>query len=225
MTANDEYVVEILESVGLITHQQSQDALAWAQKNDKTVIDALAITKVATKTDILKVLANQFGMEFISLSGLDIDQEVIDLVPGDVARRYKIIPLYKNENTITVALGDPLDVETLDSLRYVLRTGVEPNVATPEEIEAALNHYYPATGSTVNTLLQEMTEGTISAGDREAPNLEGEDEVTDADAPIIKLVNLVIVEAFKSRASDIHLEPLEKTFPRALPHRRRAARR
>ena len=212
MTANDEYVVEILESVGLINHQQGQDALGWAQKNDKSVIDALALGNVASKTDILKALANQFGMEFISLSGLDIEQEVIDLVPGDVARRYKIVPLYKNENTITVALSDPLDVETLDSLRYVLRTGVEPNVATPEEIEAALNHYYPATSASVNSLLQEMTEGTISAGDEKAPRLEGEDEVTDADAPIIKLVSLVILEAFRSRASDIHLEPLEKKF-------------
>jgi general secretion pathway protein E/type IV pilus assembly protein PilB len=212
LTANDEYVVEILEGVGLITRQQAQEALAWAQKNDKSVIDALALSNVASKTDILKALANQFGMEFISLSGLDIDQEVIDLVPGDVARRYKIVPLYRNENAITVALSDPLDVETLDSLRYVLRTGVEPNVATPEEIEAALNHYYPAAGSTVNTLLQEMTEGTISAGEGKAPKLEGEDEVTDADAPIIKLVSLVILEAFRSRASDIHLEPLERKF-------------
>ncbi len=212
MTANDEYVVEILESVGLITNQQGQAALAWARQHDQSVVDALATSNVVSKMDVLKALANQFGMEFVSLAGMEIDPEVIDLVPGDVARRYKIIPLYKNENAITVALSDPLDVETLDSLRYVLRTGVEPNVATPEEIDAALNRYYSATSSSVNALMQEMTEGTISAGDEKAPKLEGEDEVTDADAPIIKLVSLIILEAFRSRASDIHLEPLERKF-------------
>ncbi len=212
MTANDEYVVEILESVGLISHQQAAEALQAAQDQDKAVIDVLATLHYATKTDVLKALANQFGMEFISLSGVELDQEVIDLVPGEVARRYKIIPVYRTENTITVALSDPLDVETLDSLRYVLRCDVAGVVAVPEEIETALNRFYPATGSTVASMLEELTEGSVQAPGEGTPKLEGEDEVTDADAPIIKLVSLIILEAFRSRASDIHLEPLERKF-------------
>ncbi|MCO6400116.1 MAG: type II secretion system ATPase GspE [Verrucomicrobia bacterium] len=212
MTANDEYVIEILESVGLITHQQGAEALQIAQDADTTVIDVLAERKFATKSDILKALANQFGMEFVSLSGLEIDQEVVDLVPGEVARRYHIIPVYRTESTITVALSDPLDVETLDSLRYVLRCDVAGVVAIPEEIEAALSRMYPATGSTVASMLDELTEGSIQAPGEGTPKLEGEDEVTDADAPIIKLVSLIILEAFRSRASDIHLEPLERKF-------------
>jgi len=212
LTANDEYVLEILEGVGLINRQQSTQALAQAQQQDKPVIDVLAASKVATKMDILKALANQFGMEYISLSGLDLEQGVIDLVPGEVARRYKIVPVYKNENTITVAISDPLDVETLDSLRYVLRCDVNGVVATSEEIEAALNHYYAAAGTTVASMLDEMTEGTVTAPGIGTAKLEGEDDVTDADAPIIKLVSLIILEAFRSRASDIHLEPLEKKF-------------
>ncbi len=212
MTANDEYIVEILQSVGLISSAQGQEALQLAQGQDKNVIDVLADSRVVAKSDILKSLANQFGMEFISLSGHDIEQEVIDLVPGEVAHRYKIIPVFRNESTITVALSDPLDVETLDSLRYVLRCGVEGVVAVPEEIEVALSHYYPATGSTVASMLEEMTEGTVSKPGEITPALEGEDNVTDADAPIIKLVSLIILEAFRSRASDIHLEPLEKKF-------------
>ncbi|HMP88766.1 MAG TPA: type II secretion system ATPase GspE [Kiritimatiellia bacterium] len=211
MTANDEYVVEILESVGLISRAQAQQALAWAESNDKPVVDALVQLQIATKSDILKALANQFGMEFISLAGMDIDQEVIDLVPGEVARRYKVIPIYRNDNTITVALSDPLDVETLDSLRYVLRCGVEGVVTTPEEIEAALNHFYANTGMSAASMLQDMTEGAVQTPTG-ALELTGEDEVTDADAPIIKLVSLIILEAFRSRASDIHLEPQEKKF-------------
>ncbi len=212
MTANDEYVIEILESVGLISHQQGADTLQAAQAQDRPAIEVLAERKYASKPDVLKALANQFGMEFISLAGVDLEQEVIDLVPGEVARRYKIIPIYRNENTITVALSDPLDVETLDSLRYVLRCDVAGVVAVPEEIEAALNRHYPSTGTTVASLLDEMTEGSVQAPPEGTPKLEGEDEVTDADAPIIKLVSLIILEAFRSRASDIHLEPLERKF-------------
>jgi len=211
LTANDEYVVEILESVGLISRSQAQEALKWSEKNDKPVIDGLVTLQISSKSDILKALANQFGMEYISLAGMEIEQEVIDLVPGEVARRYKVVPIYRNENTITVALSDPLDVETLDSLRYVLRCGVEGVVTTPEEIEAALNHYYVSSGQTAASMIQDMTEGSVQtpAG---ALDLAGEDEVTDADAPIIKLVSLIILEAFRSRASDIHLEPQEKKF-------------
>ena len=212
MTANDEYIVEILQSVGLITQAQGAEALALAQSQDKNVIEVLSDGRAVAKTDILKALANQFGMEFISLSGHDIEQEVIDLVPGEVARRYKILPVYRTESSITVAISDPLDVETLDSLRYVLRCGVEGVVALPEEIEVSLNHYYPATGTTVASMLEDMTEGSVQKPGEGTPKLDGEDNVTDADAPIIKLVSLIILEAFRSRASDIHLEPLEKKF-------------
>ncbi|MCS6772038.1 MAG: type II secretion system ATPase GspE [Kiritimatiellae bacterium] len=212
MTANDEYIVEILESVGLITHQQGVEALKTAQDADKPVVDVLAERQFATKSDILKALANQFGMEFIRLNAADIDQSVIDLVPGEIARRYRVVPVYRMDNTIAVAISDPLDVETLDSLRYVLRCDVTGVVAMPEEIEAAINQCYPAAGTTVASMYDELTEGTVTMPGEKPPSLEGEDEVTEADAPIIKLVSLIILEAFRSRASDIHLEPLEKKF-------------
>lgn len=208
MTANDEYIVEILEGVGLISARQGQESLAWAQQNDKPVVDALHLQHGIDKSDILKALANQFGMEYMSLSGVDVDQQVIDLVPAEIARRYKVVPVFSGENSITVAMSDPLDVETLDSLRYVLRTGVEGVVALPDEIEAAINRYY---GSSAVEQMWDATEKEVTRG-LDIPSLEGEDEVTDADAPIIKLVSLIILEAFRSRASDIHLEPQERKF-------------
>ncbi len=211
MSANDDYVVEILEGVGLITRAQAQEALQWVEENDKPVIDGLVANEIASKSDILKALANQFGMEFISLAGMDIEQAVIDIVPGEVAQRYKVIPVYRTDNAITVAMSDPLDVETLDSLRYVLRCGVEGVVTTPEEIEAALNHYYASSSMSATSMLQDMTEGSVGVG-KAGLELDGEDSVTDADAPIIKLCSLIILEAFRNRASDIHLEPQERKF-------------
>ncbi|MBU0677794.1 MAG: type II secretion system ATPase GspE [Verrucomicrobia bacterium] len=213
MTANDEYILEILENVGLITREQSEEALEWARKEDKEVVDVLVRTAGIHKLDILKALANQFGMECMSLQGVDIEQEVIDQVPDDVATRYKIIPLYRNENTLTVALSDPLDVDTLDSLRYVLKCNVEGLVAPAEEIEMAIQQYYGKSIGAVESVLEEITEGTIAvptAGMKEIIG-EGED-VTEADAPIIKLASLLILEAFRNRASDIHLEPMARKF-------------
>ncbi len=212
MTANDDYIIEILDSVGLITREQASKARETALQEDKSVVDILARDNIVSKMDVLKALANQFGMDTISLTGLEIPQEVRDLVPGEVARRYKIVPVFKNENTLTVALSDPLDVETLDGLRYILKSNVEGVVAPAEEIEIALTHYYGHTGSTVESMLEEITEGTVTMPGAAGQELMTEGEATEADAPIIKLVSLIILEAFRNRASDIHLEPLPKKF-------------
>ena len=109
MTANDEYILEILESVGLITREQVAETRQAAESEDRSVVDILARAGQVSKMDILKALAGQFGMETISLTGLEIPQDVLDLVPGEIARRYKIVPVFKNDATLTVALSDPLD--------------------------------------------------------------------------------------------------------------------
>ena len=212
MSANDDYIAEILQSVGLIKQEQAEEALEWALKEDKDIIDVLCESGALEKIDALKALANQFGMEIISLTSLEIPQEVIDLVSGEVARRYKIVPVYKTDSALTVALGDPLDVETLDSLRYLLKTNVEGAVAPPEEIEVALNHYYAHTAATVDSMLEEITEGTVAMPVTGAEELLDDAEASEADAPIIKLVSLIILEAFRNHASDIHLEPLSSQF-------------
>jgi len=134
------------------------------------------------------------------------------MVPGDVAQRYKVVPVFKNDNILTVALGDPLDVDTLDGLRYVLKSNVEGVVAPPEEIEKAIANYYGRATGAVEGMLQEITEGTLALPDEVQKQLVGDENVTESDAPIIKLVSLVIMEAFRSRASDIHLEPMPKKF-------------
>jgi type IV pilus assembly protein PilB len=211
LSANDDYIIEILLSVGLINHKQASEARDWAAREDKPVMDGLVALEFVRKSDVIKALANQFGMEFVSLSGHEVDKELLDLIPGEVAQRYKIVPVYRMESTIVVALGDPLDVETVDALRYVLKQDISAVVALPEEIEAALARFYPETSGSVSSLLEDMTEGSVNK-DANVPSLEGQDEVTEADAPIIKLVSLIILEAFRSRASDIHLEPLEKRF-------------
>ncbi len=212
MTANDDYILEILQSVGLISTEQASLARKEAREQDKAVIDVLAGGGTVSKLDILKALANQFGMDTIRLEGMNIEAEVIDMVPPEVARRYKIVPVYKSENTLTVALSDPLDVETLDGLRYILKMNVEGVVALSEEIDVALHKYYAARGATVESMLQDMTQSEVDKPGSMQSLLVNEAESTETDAPIIKLVSLIIMEAFRSRASDIHLEPMAKKF-------------
>ncbi len=212
MTSNDDYILEILENVGLISREQAVAARQIAAQDDDPVMDVLAREGVVAKLDMLKALAGQFGMETITLTGLDIPREVLDMVPGDVAQRYKVVPVFKHENVLTVAIGDPLDVDTLDGLRYVLKCNVEGVVAPPEEIEKAIANYYGRATGAVEGMLQEITEGTLALPDDVKKQLVGDENVTESDAPIIKLVSLIIMEAFRSRASDIHLEPMPKKF-------------
>lgn len=212
MTSNDDYILEILENVGLISREQAIAARQLATKEEAPVMEILDREGVVSKADMLKTLAGQFGMEVISLQGLDIPREVLDMVPGDVAQRYKVVPVFKNDTVLTVALGDPLDVDTLDGLRYVLKCNVEGVVAPPEEIEKAIANYYGRAVGAVDAMLTEITEGTLALPEEVQQQLVADSDVSESDAPIIKLVSLIIMEAFRSRASDIHLEPMPKKF-------------
>ena len=212
MTANDDYILEILENVGLISREQALSARQAADAEDEPVVEVLARSGAVSKEDILKTLAGQFGMEVITLQGLDIPREILDMVSGDVVQRYKVVPVFKNDNVLTVAIGDPLNVDTLDELRYLLKCNVEGVVAPPEEIEKAIANYYGRATGAVDQVLTEITEGTLALPDEVQEQLVADTDVTEADAPIIKLVSLIIMEAFRSRASDIHLEPMPKKF-------------
>ncbi|MCF7849154.1 MAG: Flp pilus assembly complex ATPase component TadA [Kiritimatiellales bacterium] len=211
MTANDDYIVEILRDAGLIDQAQGAAALEDARKNNRDVIDVLSDDEKLPKPDLLKALAHQFGMETISLTGIDITPDITGLVPADVATRYRIIPVQKTEGGVMIAIGDPLDIETIDTLRYVLKQHVEAVVAMPEEIKAAIKRYYPETDVSVQSMLEQMGEAESHIFDDD-DLLTVDGDAADSEEPIIKLVNLLILEGFRSRASDIHLEPLNKKF-------------
>ncbi|MBU4200453.1 MAG: Flp pilus assembly complex ATPase component TadA [Verrucomicrobia bacterium] len=208
MTGNDDYIIEILKDVGLIKAEQIEEARSQAGA-DKSVVDVLVETGVISKMEVLKTVAMQLGMDVIVLADQEIPPEVIKQVPAAIARRYKVVPVFSNDNTLTVALADPLDIETLDSLRYILKRNVEGVVASDEEISIALDHHYGRVEKSIEELLGQKETGNISVN---MGNLSDESETTDSDAPIIKLVSLIILEAQRNRASDIHLEPMEKRF-------------
>jgi type IV pilus assembly protein PilB len=213
MAAHDEYVVEILKDLGLISLEDIQKAKIMGEAENVGLLEELIKMGRVTEMVVSKSLANQFGIDWIDLGEYRVPDDVIALVPRHIARRYKIVPVYKHDNTLTVALSDPLDVDTVDSLRYILKTNVEPIVALKSEIENSLQRYYGGAEDSVENMLQEITEGEIDLGAAGAVGgLKVTEEAveTDTDTPIIKLVGLIIMEAYRSRASDIHIEPLEK---------------
>jgi general secretion pathway protein E/type IV pilus assembly protein PilB len=202
--------MEVLKEEGLVTLEQIEEAQR-AMPLHTSAVDALIAFKTLSFEDVLSVLSSRFGMEMISLVNLHIPPEAIAAVPVDVARKYKIMPVSKHDNVLTVAIGDPLEVDTLDSLRYLLKCEIEGVVAPPTEIGVALDRYY-ATEASVETMIDQLTEGTVAMVASGRADMREESDVSESDVPIIKLVSLIIYEAHRNRASDIHLEPLEKRF-------------
>ena len=211
MTSNDDYVLEVLQEHNMVTPEQIEDARSSLMGNNLSVVDILIQNNVITEQDTLALLASQFGMEMVSLEGFDIPVEIRDLIPADTARRFRVVPLYRNEGTLTVAVSDPLDVDNLDSLRYMLKYEVEGVVALNSEIQACLEKYYAADDA-MDTMMDQLTEGTVDVAVSGTEDIVAGDDASDTDAPIIKLVSLIILEAYRHRSSDIHLEPLEKRF-------------
>lgn len=210
MTSNDTYVLEVLCEQGLITQEQADAATEKVAVEDGSAVDLLLADNVVSEDEVLSTLASVFGMEFVSLEGFDIPNDVRDMITAETARRYYVAPVYKTADGLTVALRDPLDFDTLDALRYLLKIQVDGVVARPGELKALLDKYYPAEAD-VENMLNQITDDAVDVETMPDELVEGGD-ATESDAPIIKLVSLIILEAYKNRASDIHLEPLEKRF-------------
>lgn len=211
MTSNDDYIIEILKDVGLLKVEQLAEARAMAGEHHGSLLDVLIEQGTLSKMEVLKTVAMQLGMDIVVLADHDIAPEIIQQVPAAIARRYKVIPLFDSDGQLTVALSDPVNIEVLDSLRYILKRNVEGVVASDEEIAIALDHYYGPEEKTV----EEIMESDAATGDSLSVRVGDGDEgtpATEADSQIIKLVSLIILEAQRNRASDIHLEPLEKRF-------------
>ena len=213
MATKEDYVAELLLDTGLIDRKQFDEAQEAADHSGRSVTSVLVASGAVTQKDVTKAIANQYGMETISLADLRIPPEIIQEIPRDIARRYKVVPISKQDSSLTVAIADPNAVDTLDVLSQILECSVDGVVAPRDEIETAIKHYYGSSDETVENMLQEMTEGEIELPSFETVGIIDDTmSETEDDAPIIKLVSLIILEAFRNRASDIHLEPLERRF-------------
>ena len=206
MAANDDYILEILIENSLITKSQVDDARKEA-KPGKTVMQVLIDQNLITQEDVSRAVASNAAMDFVSLDGITVSGEVLALISGAAARRYRAVPVALTElGGVVVAVDDPLNFDTLDGIQALLGREVEFLCTTPASMKAALMKYYGTAEDAVSAM--EGMSGSIQIGGQTV-DVEGvAGEV--GDAPIIKLVTMMLVEAYNSRTSDIHVEPLEK---------------
>ena len=208
MSNKDDYLVDLLSDMGLLTEAKLAPLREESSLSGESLLDLVISRKLVRPIDVAQAKAAHFGYEFVNLGQLRLTDDVIAAIPRHVAKRYRAIPVSKTDSTIAIAVADPSDLDTIDSLQRLLNAELELRVALPEDIDASLEKYYGAKDDQVGTIIQEITESEVEVV---APTAD-DGTTVEADAPIIKLVNTLIVEAFKARASDIHLEPLVKTF-------------
>jgi len=212
VAARDDYLIDQLIELGFVTHQQVDALRSEADAAGVGIVDLLIERKTITSSDVTNAKAAHFGVEVVNLSELKLDDAIIATVPRHIAKRYRCIPVYRHGNTLGIAIADPSDLDTIDSLHHLLNAELEIKIASEEGIEAALNKLYGVADDDVGKMIQDITEGEVEIGPLKTAMDADDGAEVDADAPIIKLVNSIVVEAFRSRASDIHLEPLAKRF-------------
>jgi len=211
VAARDDFLIDTLVDMGYLTEEQVAEARAEADTTGEGVLDTLVKRGELDPSAVAQAKAAHFGVEYIELHELNLTDEVISLIPRHIAKRFHVVPVRKEDEAVVVAMEDPSDLDTLDGLQAAINMQVIPAVATREELDAAIERYYGVRDDSVSKLIQDITEGEVDIGT--VTQLQMDDGSTvEADAPIIKLVNTMIVEAFKLRASDIHLEPLANRF-------------
>jgi len=199
---------QILVKQGILDEDKLERALEEHSATGKKLGDVLTDLKLATSEQVTEAIALQHGLQYLRLSEYEIDPEIIQSISEEVARKYRIIPVDRTNNTLTVALSDPANIFLLDDIK--LRTNMEivPLISLQDDIDTAIEKYYGDTEGLVN-MMKDFDNGE-DVELLQTKDLEEEEEDEEDDAPVVKLVNMIVAEAIKTRTSDIHLEPDER---------------
>lgn len=193
---------------GTIGESQLEEARSMAANLGITPEDALVRLGYISGGDLGRAQADEFGYEYIELEGRQIPNSVIELVTESMARENIVIPIESDGDSVLIAMHNPNNIEVIDKLRFVLNREIRPVMAPLESIQGAINrHYGQSETESVDSMISEFTETQIDFTDIEAASAMLGDE--DDSAPIIRLANLIISEAVRERASDIHIEPFD----------------
>src|SRR5713101_7677690 len=206
---------ELLVKEKLISQDQLKQALDHQKSHGGRLGTALVKLGLVTDDEVTAVLSRQYGVPSINLKFYEVDPSVVKLIPQETAVRYQIVPLSRVGSTLTIAMTDPTNVFAMDDIKFMTGFNVEPVVASESAIAEAITKFY-GDAESVEELDKVMKDLTASEAD--ARELTGEEAEMDLaslekaaeEAPIIKLVNLILTDAVKRGASDIHVEPYEK---------------
>ena len=208
----------LLVKNGLITEKDLEEAIERHRSTGELLGQTLVNMGLVTEQDVLSALQAQSGMPVVDLSNYEPDEELLEKVPGAIARIYKIVPLELENKTLVIAMSDPLDIQTLDDLRFMLNCDVKGSIASEDDIAKVIDKFYGTEMETVGDLLKQIEDemgGGVAVEEAkestEAIDIAGLRELAE-QAPVVKLLNLVLVQAIRDRGSDIHFEPFEDQF-------------
>ena len=217
MTEDSDYILELVKENHMVTDDQIAEG--WAKvassSSELNIIDALKQLGYLEEDKLLAMLCEQYGLELVDLSDYTVPEDVAARMSPEVAKQYKVVPVYVHDGILTIVMGDPTDMDTLDALRVVLQCDMDAVVAPQEQINRLLVQTYGTDEEKLNL----VSDGLATTDDMEQV-IDGTEDGTlssgggnpEEDAPIIKLVSQIIINAFNMKASDIHMEPMENRY-------------
>jgi len=197
----------LLVERGIVTEEQVKRALSEQKVSGELLGTILVRLGYATEEDVASTLSEQMGLAFIDLSTYQVDKEVMGIIPEKIARRFNAIPLFKVGNMVTVAMENPLDIQSVDEINRITGLEIQPVFGTTSAISNAIDKYY-GTGGELKEAIENIEEE--QAQEQAQQVIEIDETKEQKDSPAIKLVNLIIAQSVKDGASDIHFEPEEK---------------
>ncbi|HEX4630155.1 MAG TPA: GspE/PulE family protein [Chthoniobacterales bacterium] len=205
---NARQVMDIFVEQRVLQPSQAEDVLEEARLNGKTAEQALIDGGFVDQRGLYQVIAQALVTDFVDLDRDEIAPEILRLIPAALAQLHQALPLALNGQTLSVALVDPLDLRAAEDLRFALGKDVRVVVAPSEEVEERINRYYGSDGASMEDVLKQLGETELLVTHESAHAVEAEANAT----PIIRFVDLILSQAIRDRASDIHFEPFENEF-------------
>lgn len=210
ISALKDTLTKLLVERDLIKEEDLQKALAVQKEKGGSLSDVIVSLGLISRSDLIILLSQELGIPPITLSRFKVDPSLIKYIPKKVARNYKILPISKMGDTLMIAMADPLNIFAIDDIKTLTGFKISPVITSEKDIMEAIGQYYDENAYTaIEKIVDGMREdAAITMIDEEARAGEGTVSVTD-DAPVVKVVNLLVAEAVSLRASDILIEPLE----------------
>lgn len=205
---------ELLVEEKLVSREQLKLALEEQRRSNERLGAILVRLGYIREDQLIGFLSKQYGVPSINLSQLDIDPSVLRIIPPNIAHKHEVIPIRKIGNTLTLAMTDPTNIFAIDDVTFLTGLNIIPVVATEGALKQTIEKYYDTSSSTLQEVMRGIEEDTLEVLEEDATGKVDIIELKSAveEAPVVKLVNLILSDAIKRGASDIHLEPYEKQF-------------
>ena len=204
---------DLLVNNNLITKEQLAKALEEQKESDGQLRLGTILIKngVIKEPDLTSFLSKQYGVPSINLADFEVDPAVIKIIPSEISQKYQIIPVNRAGSTLIVAMSDPSNIFAIDDIKFMTGYNVEVVVASETAVKLAIDKYYDQSASLADVMNDFEMEDLEVIGEEEDVDISSLEKATE-DAPVVKLVNLILTDAIKKKASDIHIEPYERVF-------------